>query len=95
VNGRTEDKHENPIIVIGYPVTAKVMLSLPRWNTEGIEVQPHSFLTLVPDGHEWTISCPSKSLGENPGTSQIGGWVGPRVSTNILEKLKTLTPARI
>jgi hypothetical protein len=30
VNGRTEDKHENPIIVVRYLVTANVMLSQSR-----------------------------------------------------------------
>jgi hypothetical protein len=60
-----------------------------------MEVQLHSFLTLVPDGHEWIISCPSQLCGENPGTHRIGGWVGPRGRMDILEKLNTLTPARI
>jgi len=40
----------------------------------------YSFLTLVLDGGELSVSCPGRALppGKDTRTHWIGGWAGPR-----------------
>jgi len=49
----------------------------------GVVVQLHTFLTLAPDGGEWSASCLSCFT---PGTK----WVGPTASLDTLAKIKLL-----
>jgi hypothetical protein len=51
------------------------------------------FLTSAPVRDEWSASRPSRfTPGESaPGAHWIGGWVGPRVSLDNVEKRKFLT----
>jgi hypothetical protein len=51
-----------------------------------VEVQLHHSC-LVLDGGEWSASCPCCFT---PSTHWIGGWVGPRVSLDAVEKRKIL-----
>jgi hypothetical protein len=44
------------------------------------------FLTSALDGCEWSASGPGEIA---PGTHWIGGWVGPRVGLDAVEKRKT------
>jgi hypothetical protein len=49
-------------------------------KTYGVmEVQLHSFLTLVLDGGEWLASQPGRFTPKErtPGTHCKGGWMGP------------------
>jgi hypothetical protein len=61
VNGKTDNKHENPVTVVRFLRKVKVKLPLfkPWRHTRGIEVtevQFHSFLTLTLDECEWPVS---------------------------------------
>jgi hypothetical protein len=47
------------------------------------------FLTLALDVGEWSASCPGYFI---PGDHWIGGWVGPRVSLDAVEKRKISCP---
>jgi hypothetical protein len=48
------------------------------------------FMTSALHGGEWSASSPSRfTPGERaPGTHWIGGWVGPRVGLDAMEKKK-------
>jgi hypothetical protein len=61
---------------------------------EVVEVTP--FLTSALHEGEWSASCPGHfTNGEGtPSSHWIGGWVGPRVSLDAVEKRKSLAPAR-
>lgn len=50
------------------------------------------FLTSAPDGGERSVSCPGHCTpGERACDAHwIGGWVGPRISLDIMEKRKIL-----
>jgi hypothetical protein len=58
-----------------------------------VDIQIHIFLNLAPAGGELSASCPGRfTLGERaPYTHWIGGWVGPRVGLEDVEKRKFLT----
>jgi hypothetical protein len=53
-----------------------------------------SFMTSVPDVGEWLASCPSSIIpGERAnGTHWMGGWMGPRVGLESVEKRKIPFP---
>jgi hypothetical protein len=59
----------------------------------GVDVWSRIFLTSALVGGEWSASRPGCFIpGERaPGTHWIGGWGGPRVSLDDLEKRKFLT----
>lgn len=50
-----------------------------------LEVKLHTFLTLIPDGVEWTVS-PYSRIG--PCMSWIGDWKGPRAGLDAMVKGK-------
>jgi len=60
-----------------------------------MEVQLHSFLTLELDGGDYSASCLGRftSRKSTPSNHQIGVWVDPTASTNILQLKKSITPA--
>jgi len=59
----------------------------------GVEVQLHSFLTSALDGGEWSTSRPSRFIpGKEPPFPSIEGWVGPRVSLDVMEKREISRP---
>jgi hypothetical protein len=55
---------------------------------EAVEVQLHVFLTSALDGGEWSTSRPGCfTAGEiDPSSHWIGGWVGPKVGLDRLQK---------
>jgi hypothetical protein len=55
---------------------------------EGVDVQIHIFLTSALVGGKWSVSRPCRfAPGErDPGARLIGGWVGPRVGLDAVEK---------
>jgi hypothetical protein len=56
---------------------------------EGVEVQLHPFLISALDGGEWiTLLSDSFTLRKEPGTHQVGDWVGPRAGLDVSEKSK-------
>jgi hypothetical protein len=59
----------------------------------GVDVSIHVFLTSTPVGSEWSASRPDRFAPRErvPGTTWIGGWVGPRASLDNMEKRKFLT----
>jgi hypothetical protein len=61
----------------------------------GVDVYTHVFLTSALLGGEWSASFPGRfTPGERaPGTSWIGGWVGPRAGLD--DVLKILDPTGI
>jgi hypothetical protein len=54
----------------------------------GVDVSTHVFLTLTLVGGEWSVSRPGRfTLGERGSDiNWIGGWVGPRVGLDDMEK---------
>jgi hypothetical protein len=55
----------------------------------GVEVYLHVFLNSALDGGEWWVSFVPRPLylrERAPGTHWIGGWVGPIVGLDALEK---------
>ena len=56
----------------------------------GVDVQLHAFLTLVPEGAEWSASCCSRfTPGEsNPRTHSVGVFGGFSISLDALAKMK-------
>jgi hypothetical protein len=54
-------------------------------------------LTLALDGGEWSVSRPCRFIPRerSPRTYWIGGWVGPKVGLDAVEKKKNLTLAGI
>jgi hypothetical protein len=60
----------------------------------GVDVRTHVFLTSALLGGEWWASRPGRfTPGERgPSTHWIGGWVGPRVGLDNMEKWKFLPP---
>ena len=66
------------------------------WGCIGrLNVEAYLFLTLERDTGEWLTSCPSHFIprARAPDTHSVGGWLGIRVSLDVLEKRKILTPA--
>jgi hypothetical protein len=62
------------------------------WGSGGIVSAMHS-LTLALDGGKWSASRPGHftPTERDPGTHQIGGWVGPRASLGmVLRKIPSL-----
>jgi hypothetical protein len=61
------------------------------WGSGGIA---HAVLTSAVDGGEWSVSCRDYLTPRErvPGTHWIGGWVGPRVGLDALEKGKISAP---
>jgi hypothetical protein len=57
----------------------------------GVEVQLHALASAL-DGASRTGHFTSEKRG--PGTDWIGGWVGPRVCLDAVEKRKTSYPCR-
>jgi hypothetical protein len=57
-------------------------------RTGGAGISLCSFLTLSLDG----VNGQLHSLGKNPSTCGIGGWVDPRGDVDIFEKEKYLLP---
>jgi hypothetical protein len=59
----------------------------------GLDMQIHIFLTSASVGDEWSASRPGRFIrGERAaGTHWIGGWVGPSVGLDDLEKRQFLT----
>jgi len=55
----------------------KSSMSTPLRHTMGIQVEPHSFLTLAPDWGEWSTSCPCHFIPEKqmwyPQSRKMGG----------------------
>jgi hypothetical protein len=66
---------------------------MPRRHVEEVNVF-HSFLTLTPDGGEWSSSRPNRfTPGENASSNHsIEGWVGRRACLDVLEKRKVSCP---
>jgi len=62
----------------------------------GMELYPHSFVTMPPDGGECSASCPGRfTIGERVSDSGCRGhWVGTRAGMDALEKRKNLCPCR-
>jgi hypothetical protein len=62
---------------------------METWGSGGVAPP---FLTLVLDGGEWSASRPGRFTPEEsaPGTHWIGGWVGPRVRLDSMEKRQIL-----
>jgi len=60
-----------------------------------LNVEADLFLTSTRDRGEWLTLCPSHfiSRARVPDTHWKGGWLGIRVSLDVLEKRKILTPA--
>jgi hypothetical protein len=58
----------------------------------GVGVLIHAFLTTALVGGERSVSRPDRfTPGDRaPGTRWIGGWVGPRISLEDMEKRKFL-----
>jgi hypothetical protein len=61
-----------------------------------VDVQVHIFLTSALVGGDWSASRPCRfTPGERaPGTHWIGGWVGPRVGIDEVEKILDPTGTR-
>jgi hypothetical protein len=57
----------------------------------GVDVQIHVLLTSALVVGEWSASRRGRFT---PGTRWMGGWVGPRVGLDDVEKRKFLTPPR-
>jgi hypothetical protein len=69
------------------------MIMIPWYLWVSI-IKHHSFLTLVLDGGEWSVSYPYQfTPGEAaPSTHCIGGWMGLRAGIDIMEKRKISYP---
>jgi hypothetical protein len=59
---------------------------------EGVDIWPHELLTSALVGGEWSASSPGRiTPGEKaPGIHCIGGWMGPRIGLNDVERRKIL-----
>jgi len=53
-----------------------------------VDIQLHVFLTSAQDGGERSASCPGcyTTGRKDPGSFWIGGWVGPIVSLDAVER---------
>ena len=68
---------------------------MPPRQAGGIQVHPHSFLTLALDRGEWSNSCPSHFTSqEEPWYPLEFGWA-PELVQMVMEKRKFLASAMI
>ena len=81
-----------PLLYIKTQINLKVKLKLspatPWRRMERAEVLLHSFLSSAVGGFEWLENYTLAALpsGQNPGTYETRGWVGPRTALDVLEK---------
>jgi hypothetical protein len=70
----------------------KTCLSTTPWKYVGYRMQKHSALFNVNTMWRWVVGVTFQPLyprGKSPGVRWILGWVGLRVSVNVVEKSKT------
>ena len=83
------------IIIIKIMVNFSLSTSGRIIGGGGVEVQLPSFLTLVPDGHDWLTTPPGRFIHMKEHRNHlIGGCVGFRDGRDLLEKRKSSFPYR-